>query len=85
MDLFELSLGPILNNNNSKEYDPLQKQVLNKWASKEEEAPALEWKRQDQDDLDDFDDFKNGVISWLGLQDTIIEDEAAYHSIINWK
>ena len=47
--------------------------------------PVLEWKRQDWDNLDDFDDFKNGVISWLGPWDAIIEDEAVYHSIINWK
>ena len=71
--------------NNPKEYDPLWKQVLNEWASEEEGAPVLEWKRQDWDNLDDFDDFKNGVISWLGPWDAIIEDEAAYHSIINWK
>ena len=70
---------------NPKEYDPLWKQVLNEEASEEEGAPVLEWRRQEWNDLEDYDDFKNGILSWLGPWEAIMEDEVTCHSVTNWK
>ena len=52
---------------NTKKYDPLWTQVFDEQASDEEGVLVITWRQIQWEDLEAFQDFKNGMLSWLGV------------------